>query len=442
MADEPSGPSAERPSRPLGLARSDLASVILLPSMIALLAALLFAVLGIGARDLVAFLGDGIGSYVVTTVTAGAIVLGVMGGVLGSFAVMRGQSLLGDAVSHSALPGIYLVFMAWSAMGAEGVRLLGQSLPGARSLPVVLLGALATGLLATALITVVVRETRLKADAALGLTLASFFGAGIVLRSLLQTRANAFGNRAGLESFLYGTAATMTRDDVRVMAVLAAIGLLIVALVWKEFKLLSFDPDFLATLGFPVRALDALLTSLIVVSVIIGLQMVGVILMSAMLIAPAVAARQWTDRFAGMLGLAALFGVVSGVVGVIASSMRASLATGPLIAVFASGLALASVIVAPNRGVLWQSIRAARQRRSFALDTLLIHLHDLRGGADVAATVHALRWPARRLAAIAAKAERAGLLNAAGGRLALTAEGEGRVSSVLEGLAIGSEGRE
>ncbi len=432
----PSPTSAILRPRRLGIAPASLASVILLPAVIAVLAAMLFAVLGIGPGALADFLSDGFGSYVVTTVASGAIVLGVMGGVLGSFAVMRGQSLLGDAVSHSALPGIYLVFMAWSVLGAEGARVLGFVLPGARSLPVVLFGALATGLIATALIVVTVRETRLKADAALGLTLATFFGVGIVLRSLLQTRSNAFGNRAGLEAFLYGTAATMTRDDVRVMAFLAAAGLLIIALLWKEFKLLSFDPNFLDTLGYPVRALDALLTSLIVVSVIIGLQMVGVILMSAMLIAPAVAARQWTDRFAGMLGLAALFGVTSGVVGVIASSMRASLATGPLIAVFASGLALASVIVAPNRGVLWQAVRAARQRRRFAVDTLLIHLEHRPEGADSHATAQELRWSGRRLAGTAKRAMRAGHIQPNGGKLALTPEGDAHVKAVI--ASIGS----
>lgn len=426
------------------LARVDTASLVLVPLLIAALTAMLLAVLGIGPRELAAFLSDGVGSYVVTTVTAGAVVLGIMGGVLGSFAVMRGQSLLGDAVSHSALPGIYLVFMAWSALGIEGARLLGVALPGARSLPVVLFGALATGLVATALIVATVRETRLKADAALGLTLATFFGIGIVLRSLLQTNAHAFGNRAGLEAFLYGTAATMTRADVTVMALLASVGLLVIGLMWKEFKLLAFDPDYLESLGFPVRAIDAVLTSLIVVSVIIGLQMVGVILMSAMLIAPAVAARQWTDRFAGMLGLAALFGVASGIAGVFASSMRASLATGPLIAVFASGLALGSVILAPNRGVLWQSVRAARQRRRFAVDTLLIHLDHRPEGAEATATARELHWSRRGLGAIARRAERAGFVRIEGGRLRLSAAGAARAEAALSNIgaaAGGGDGR-
>lgn len=417
-------------SRAMVVARN----ALLLALFLALIVAGLLALLGVSAGQFLATLAGTPGNYVVGNVVAGAVVLGVAGGVLGSLAVTRGQSLLGDAVSHAALPGIFLVFMLWGAAGLEGVRVAGLTLPAARSLVVVLVGALVAGLLATGLILVIARYTRLKADAALGLTLASFFGLGIVLRSLLQNHPARFGNRAGLEAFLVGTAATITRSDVLVMALLAGVAVATVVLLWKELKLLAFDPDFLGTQGFPVRALDLLLTALIVVSVLVGLQMVGVVLMSAMLIAPAAAARQWTDDFAGMTVLAVVLAVASGVTGVLLSAVRPGVATGPLIAVTVSGLALASVLAAPGRGLLWQALTQLGLRRQVSIDALLLHVaqQQARGGAtDLASLATQLGWAPGRLQGIARRASAAGQADIRADRLALTPAGEDRVRALL-----------
>lgn len=398
------------------------------------LTALTLTVLGVPLGEAAGLFLGGRAGYVVRTVAVGAAIVGVAGGVLGSFAVMRRQSLLGDAVSHAALPGIYLVFMAWSALGLSGLSLGALTLPPARSLPVVLAGALLTGLLAMGLILLTTRRTKLKEDAALGLTLSIFFGAGIALRSALQNRPRTFGSRAGLEAFLVGSAATMTRADLLFLGATTAIALAIVLLFWKELKLLTFDPDGLAAQGFPVRALDVLLTGLIVVAVIVGLQMVGVILMSALLIAPAVAARQWTDRFATMVLLAAAFGAISGLVGVTASSLRAYVATGPIIAVYATSLALLSLLLAPRRGLLWSSIRRAGLRRRFAVDTLLLHLEEQGGAQTRDLLLRQLGWSPRALDRAADRARDEGWLVASDGRLALADAGRARVSEQLAAL--------
>ena len=415
--------------------RVDLASALMLPGLMAALALAVVAALGLQPAEVLGDLAAGGASYVLRTVAAGAIVVGAAGGVLGSFAVTRRQSLLGDAVSHAALPGIFLVFMAWSAAGLSGAAFAGRHLPEARSLPVVLVGALAAGLVATAMILTAARLTRLKEDAALAVTLSSFFGLGIVLRSYLQTHPGRFGNRAGLEAFLYGSTSTMSRDDVLAMAAVTGVAVLAVVVLWKELKLLAFDPDYLATLGYPVRALDILLTGLIVAAVIVGLQMVGVILMSALLIAPAVGARQWTDDFARLVGLAVVFGAASGLVGVVASSARANVATGPIIAVYALGLALASLALAPNRGLAWRAVRQARQRRRFQVDTLVLHLDGHAAAPTRADLAAQLGWAPGLSAAVVDRAAAAGLVAPADGRVALTTAGHAHVRAVLADLA-------
>jgi manganese/zinc/iron transport system permease protein len=318
---------------------------------------------------------------------------------------------------------------------------LGRTLPEARSLSVVLFGALVTGLLSAGLILATTAVSRLKEDAALGVFLASFFGLGVVLRSYLQANPTTFGNRAGLEAFLYGSIATLTPNDVALMALPTAAALAIVAALWKELKLVSFDPDYLSTLGFPTRALDAMVTVLIVVAVVVGLQMVGVVLMSAMLIAPAVAARQWTDRLGPMVTLACLFAMASGLIGIVASSLRAGLSTGPVIAVYATGVALASLVVAPERGLAWRAIRQRQVRRRFAVDTLLLHIaQHVAAQPDAAAVLseatlaQQLQWTAPQVRRTVARGVDARDLLRAQSGVVLTASGRARVEAVLDEL--------
>ncbi len=287
---------------------------------------------------------DLVWDYTLRNIALGAAILGLVGGVLGSFAVLRRQSLLGDALSHAALPGICLAYLA----------------TGAKAPLVLLVGAGLAGWIGTLVILAIVRETRIDEDAALGIVLSVFFGFGIMLLTFLQQRNDA--NQAGLDKYLFGQAATLVQDQVVTMAVLGGTALVLVALLFKEFKLLSFDPDFALTLGFPVRRLNILLTSLTVVAVMIGLQTVGVVLMAAMLIAPAAAARQWTNRLSTMLVLAAVFGMLAGVSGALISITQRHLPTGPMVILSASAIVLVSILFAPARGVVWDAVRRRRER--------------------------------------------------------------------------------
>lgn len=280
-------------------------------------------------------LHDLIFDYTLRTVALGAAVIGIVAGALGAFAVLRRQSLVGDAMSHAALPGIAIAYLV----------------TGEKSNVVLLTGAAIAGWLATLAVLGIVRTSRVKFDSALGLVLSVFFGFGLMLLTYIQRQPHA--SQAGLDKFLFGQAATMVQGEVRNMALVGAAALGILLALWKSFKLLSFDADFAATIGYPVRVLDVLLTTLIVVAIVIGLQGVGVILMSAMIVAPAAAARQWTDRLGIMVVLSALFGALAGVSGATISASEKHLPTGPVIVVCVSAIVLFSLCFAPNRGLLW-----------------------------------------------------------------------------------------
>jgi manganese/zinc/iron transport system permease protein len=220
-----------------------------------------------------------------------------------------------------------------------------------------------------------VRTTRVKSDAALGIVLSVFFGFGLVLLTFIQRRPDA--SHAGLDRFLFGQAAGLLQADVVTMAVLGGTALALLALTWKELKLLAFDPDFGTSLGFPMRALDVLLTALLVVAIVIGLQTVGVVLMAAMVIAPAAAARQWTDRLGGVALLAAAFGAAAGIAGSVLSAEAERLPTGPTIVLCVTVVVLVSLLGAPRRGLLWRELRTRRDRRRLRLAAVLGDLRTL-----------------------------------------------------------------
>lgn len=297
--------------------------------------------------------------YTLRTVALGSATLGIVSGALGVYAVLRRQSLLGDAISHAALPGIAIAFL----------------LTGSKAPLVLILGAAAAGWIGTLLVMSIVNTTRITGDTALGLILSVFFGFGLMLLTFIQQRPDS--RQAGLDSFLFGQAATLIERDVITMASLGAVALLAMATFWKEFKLLSFDPDFGASLGFPIRLIDVLLTTLIVVAIVIGLQTVGVVLMSAMIVAPAAAARQWTDRLGMMVAISAFFGALAGVTGALISSTTARLPTGPTIVLCISAIALFSLLLAPNRGLLWSRIRGNRTRSRLRVESVLDDLYQL-----------------------------------------------------------------
>lgn len=310
--------------------------------------------------------------YTLRTVALGAAAIGLVSGALGSFAVLRKQSLLGDAMSHAALPGVVLAFL----------------LTRNKASLVLIIGAIIAGWLGTLVMLGIIKNSRLKQDTVLGLVLSVFFGFGMMLLTYTQRLPDA--RQSGLNTFLFGQAATILQRDVITIAVIGGLALALLLLFWKEFKLLTFDVDFAATLGFPVRLLDVLLTTLLVIAIVVGLQAVGVVLMSALVVAPAAAARQWTDRLSLMVLLAALFGAVSGVGGAVVSATGAGLSTGPVVVLCVSAIVLVSLLLAPNRGLVWRYFRQQRNRRRLRLETVLSNLYRLAAQHDSPAHGHSL----------------------------------------------------
>jgi manganese/zinc/iron transport system permease protein len=302
---------------------------------------------------------DILSDYTLRNVILGSLLLGISSGTLGSFAVLREQSLLGDTVSHSALPGIALAFI----------------ITGTKAPLAILLGAALAGWIGAMLIEIITSRTRIKMDAAQGIILSVFFGSGIVLLTYIQGMPTA--EKAGIDSVLFGQAASIIHTDVLIMAVLTAASLVIVMLLWKEIAGTVFDPGFTRTQGFPVRAIQRLLSTMLIIAIVIGLQIVGVVLMSAMVIAPAAAARQWTNRLGPMVGASALIGAASGISGSLIANSAERLPTGPVIVLSLTTLVVVSLIFGAKRGLVWDWMRRLRRSRVFALGRVLDDMYML-----------------------------------------------------------------
>jgi manganese/zinc/iron transport system permease protein len=292
-------------------------------------------------------------------VFTGCVVLGITAGMVGCFAFLRKRSLLGDALSHAALPGVCVAFL----------------LTETKEPLVILAGALVSCWLGALSVDFIVKHTRCKEDSALGMVLSVFFGLGIVLLTHIQQSGAAA--QSGLDKFLFGQAASLLSRDVWTLSILGVVICGVVLLGYKEFKVFSFDPDFTHALGLPSRFIGITIASLIVLAVAIGLQAVGVVLMAAMLVTPAAAARYWTDRLGVMLVLAAVFGGLSGALGAWISYLGTGMPTGPWMVVGISTLFILSLLCAPRRGLAGRAYRQHRFRRRTAEENVLRTLYKL-----------------------------------------------------------------
>jgi manganese/zinc/iron transport system permease protein len=268
--------------------------------------------------------------YTLIIVCIGTMLLGITAGALGVFALLRKQSLLGDTISHAALPGIALMFLATHS----------------RNPLILILGGSIAGCIGTILMLIITRFTKLKQDTVLGIILSVFFGVGLVLMTVIQKYS--IPHQSILNKFLFGSASTLIIEDVYAMALISGVTLCCLALFWKEFALLTFDYTYAHTCGYPVIALDVFLTVLMVLAISLGLQTVGVVLMSAMLIAPAAAAYQWTTRLSSMVFLASGIGAFSSFTGSLISSWYTHIPTGPTIVVILSICVLISFFCTPR----------------------------------------------------------------------------------------------
>jgi manganese/zinc/iron transport system permease protein len=303
--------------------------------------------------------------YNTRVVIVGTTLLGFAAGLIGTFLILRKRALLSDALSHATLPGIALAFILMTITLGDGKHLLG-----------LVAGAAVFSVLGTLSVLFIQRFSRLKDDAALGIVLSVYFGLGIALLGL-ATRMES-GNAAGLTSFIYGKTASMLMFDALLIAGTALISALFCLLFFKEFALICFDAEYGASQGWPVDRLDFLMMAIVVVVTVIGLQAVGLILVVALLIIPAAAARFWTFNLTPMLWLSGAFGAASGMVGAGISALMANLPAGAVIVITASILFAFSMTFGSARGLLRLGLDRRRLRERISRENLLRDLFEWR----------------------------------------------------------------
>ena len=292
-------------------------------------------------------------------VVLGTLLLTTSAAVVGSFALLKKKVLVGDAVAHAVLPGVCISFLLTGTKNS--MHLFG--------------GAFATGWLSLVLIDAISHHSKLKEDTAIALILSVTFGIGILLLTAIQHSGNAA--QVGLSNFLFGKAAALVSHDLKTLAILSVVLITTVLLFFKEFTLVAFDKAFAQAMGLPVRRLELLLTSLTVLAIVVGIRAVGILLMSAMLITPAAAARFWTHHLPTMVLLAAVLGMFAGVSGAFVSYMAPALPTGPWVVLVISFIAYVSFLFAPRKGLWARKLQKRRHQQKTLAENILKLFYEL-----------------------------------------------------------------
>jgi len=362
--------------------------------------------------------------YNTRIVVFGVTVLGGAAGLVGCYTLLRKRALMGDAISHATFPGLCLAFMFANYLGWDG-----------KSLPILLTGATISGVLGVLCILLIRNFTRLKEDTAMGAILSVFFGAGIALSGLVQNIRS--GNKAGLEGFIYGKTASMGSQDAMLIAMVAGICFVGCIILYKELKLLCFDDQFAGSRGFPVPLLDLALMAMVIVVTTVGLQAVGLILIIALMVIPAAAARFWTQRLWSMLVVSGILGLTSGMLGAQISAIFPRLPSGATIVLVCSLIFGVSLFLGSDRGLLVRYLRRVRLNRSVGREHLLRALYEIlevagnlridRSATTAAVSIEQLlskrSWNQSQLSAEIRRAEIEGLVIDKKEGVGLTAEG-------------------
>ncbi|MDR0453844.1 MAG: metal ABC transporter permease [Deferribacteraceae bacterium] len=298
-------------------------------------------------------------NYTLTIALAGAALLGSISGITGTLAMLKRQHLTVNLVSYAALPGIAIAFI----------------LTDTNSHLIFLIGAMLTGLLAIVQISPLIRKKRGHQDRILTFILSVFFSLGIVLFTFAQSKPRAA--QAGIETFFFGQPSVALMSDLKIIAVIALFLSIPLLLFWKELLITAFDPVYAAASGISAIKIEAVFAAILIGNVAAGVQTIGVMLMGAMLTAPPLAARQWTNNIRILLFLSALFGMLSGIAGSALSYHIQGLPTGPAIIVCAGLITFLSFFFAPKRGLCFVYFRSKSEQASAGLEAILEVLYTL-----------------------------------------------------------------
>jgi manganese/zinc/iron transport system permease protein len=272
---------------------------------------------------------------------------------IGTFALLRKRALIGDAIAHSLLPGLCLGFI----------------LSGEKNLSFLLVGAFISGWLSTYAVDLIVNKSKVKQDAAIGIVLSTFFAVGVVLLTYIQN--NAAGQQAGLDHFLFGQAAAITKNEILIFGLIFFVVVITIVVFYRSFVAVTFNKDFAHSIGLPVRFIEFLITSLTVMAIASGIQAMGVILMSALVVAPGVAGRFWSHNLKKIIFLAITFSVLSGIAGAYISYSSSGMPTGPWVVVIMSLIVGVSILLAPNSGILSRYNRGRQNRSKILHENIL-----------------------------------------------------------------------
>lgn len=262
-----------------------------------------------------------------------SVMVGIICGVIGSFIILRGMSLMGDAISHAVLPGVAISYIF-------GINFF--------------FGAVISGLIAALGIGYVSQNSRIKNDAAIGIMFSTFFALGIILITMVKSSSDLY-------HILFGNVLAVRSSDMWITFFIGVFILIIVFAFFKELLVSSFDPTMSQAYGLPNKIIHYLIMTLLTLVTVASLQTVGIVLVVAMLITPASTAYLLTNRLSVMISLAVIFGTLSSVIGLYYSYIY-NLASGATIVVISTIFFLIAFIFSPKQGVLWNKLRAYKQR--------------------------------------------------------------------------------
>ena len=291
-------------------------------------------------------------------VVLGTMTTGLVAGALGSFAYLRRQSLVSDVISHAALPGTLMAFLAAVVvLGVDGRNMTG-----------LIVGAVVVGTAAVLLANGIAGASKIRIDTAMAISLTVFFGLGMLLMRVISD--GPYPGKGGIQDYLFGNASVITVADLVTSLAVGATALTLMAVFWKEFALRTFDPDHSTVLGFRATTVDTLMFATIVIATVIGVKAVGLVLMVAFVVTPPAAARQWTRTLPAMVVLSGAIGALGSGIGAYLSIALGSVPTGPLIVLTLFAVFLFSLLVSPRRSIVTRAL--ARRRARVALTRELL----------------------------------------------------------------------
>jgi len=289
----------------------------------------------------------------VRMVLLGTVLMGLSCGVMGGLVVTRRLSLFGDTLSHAVLPGVAVGFL-WSQSKDSWA---------------ILVGATVAGFLGVALISLLRKTSRIRQDSALGLVLSGFYALGICMLTRIQKME--FGNQSGIDKYLFGQVVGLSSSDLWTMAFSCLLILTLTILLYKELLVAGFDSEYARSIGLPVDFLQYLLWLLLAFAVITSLQVVGVVLVSALLVIPAATASLITDKMRAILIWSAMIGCMAGATGAFLSFLGNQLPTGPIIVLVSAVFFIWALFFHPQNGLLFKWLAARNRNQRIALENTL-----------------------------------------------------------------------